>query len=334
MQIYWSGRTGSPALCGWRNDKFSTKIREVSGMRKAWLISALCTGCALGQQPAAVAQKPVVIQMSDGAETGPIGITTALAGPMGTVTGAPYSADTVTQRVQELADGNRIEQTTSGNVARDSQGRVRREESLLGLSSKNGDAPHIVMIDDPVAQVHWTLDAQRKTAMKMPIPGGKNGGFGAFGMMPPPIDAGKTFFYAQTGTVAASGGKNQVFVRSGAAPDDHDLVKTDLGTQTVEGVPAQGTRITRTIPAGQIGNIQPIVITTENWYSPALKVLVMSKSNDPRMGETSYKLTNIQRSEPAPGLFQPPDDYTVRDHHYTVRDRPGGVFINRENKEN
>jgi hypothetical protein len=110
-------------------------------------------------------------------------------------------------------------------------------------------------------------------------------------------------------------------------PSDDDVVKTDLGTQTIEGVPAQGTRITRTIPAGQIGNVQPIVITTENWYSPGLKVLVMSKSNDPRMGETSYKLTNIQRSEPAPSLFQPPDDYTVRD-------QPGGVFINRENKKN
>lgn len=295
-------------------------------MRKTLLISALCAGCVLGQTPA-VGQKHVMIQMGDAAELGPVGITTAFAGPMGTVGGAPYSAEAVTQRIQVLADGNRIEQTTSGNVARDSQGRVRRDEALPGLASKNGDAPHIVMIDDPVAQVHWTLDAQTKTAMKMAIPGGKNGGFDAFGMTPPPIGASKTFFYAQTGAVGASGGKNQVFVRSGNVPSDDDVVKTDLGTQTIEGVPAQGTRITRTIPAGQIGNVQPIVITTENWYSPGLKVLVMSKSNDPRMGETSYKLTNIQRSEPAPSLFQPPDDYTVRD-------QPGGVFINRENKKN
>jgi hypothetical protein len=301
-------------------------MNKESGMRKTLLISALCAGCVLGQTPA-VGQKHVMIQMGDAAELGPVGITTAFAGPMGTVAGAPYLADAITQRVQVLADGNRIEQTTSGNVARDSQGRVRRDEALPGLASKNGDAPHIVMIDDPVAQVHWTLDAQTKTAMKMAIPGGKTGGFGAFGMMPPPIGASKTFFYAQTGAVGASEGKNQVFVRSGNVPSDDDVVKTDLGTQTIEGVPAQGTRITRTIPAGQIGNVQPIVITTENWYSPGLKVLVMSKSNDPRMGETSYKLTNIQRSEPAPSLFQPPDDYTVRD-------QPGGVFINRENKKN
>lgn len=301
--------------------------REESGMRKVLLFSALCAGCALAQT-SATGQRQVVVQL-DPAEMGPVGITTALAGPMGTVAGAPYSAEAVTQRVQVLADGNRIEQTTSGSVARDGQGRMRRDESLPGLVSKNGDAPHIVMIDDPVAQVHWTLDAQTKTAMKLSIPGGKNGGFGAFGMMPPPppIGAGKTFFYTQTGTVTASGPKNQVVIRSGAAGDDHDVAKTDLGTQTVEGVPAQGTRITRTIPAGQIGNVQPIVITTESWYSPDLKVLVMSKSSDPRMGETMYKLTNIQRSEPAPSLFQPPDDYTVKD-------QPGNIVFNREDKKN
>jgi hypothetical protein len=301
-------------------------------MRKVFLISALCVGCALGQT-AGVGQKQVVIQAPDGAELGPIGITTALAGPMGTVTGAPYSADTMTQRVQVLADGNRIEQTISGSVARDGQGRMRRDEGLPGLASKNGDAPHIVMIDDPVAQVHWTLDAQTKTAMKMPIPGGKNGGFAALGMPPPPAGGGKTFLYFQTGTASVSGGKDkgfinkdEVFIKSGGALDDHDLAKTDLGTQTIEGVPAQGTRTTRTIPTGQIGNVQPIVITTESWYSPDLKVLVMSKSNDPRMGETTYKLTNIQRTEPSPSLFQPPDDYTVKQ-------QPGGLVIHRESKK-
>jgi hypothetical protein len=288
------------------------------------LISGLCAGCALGQTTAA-GQK-VAIQVGDAAEVGPVGITTALAGPMGTVAGAPYSAETSTQRIQILADGNRIEQATSGSVARDSHGRVRRDEGLPGLAAKNGDVPHIVMIDDPVAQVHWTLDAQTKTAMKMPIPGGKNGGFPALGMAPPPPGTTKTFFFVQAERLPPSGGKNQVFVKRDASTDDSELSKSDLGMQTIEGVPARGTRITRTIPVEQIGNLQPIVITTESWYSPDLKVLVMSKSNDPRIGETTYKLTNIQRSEPAPNLFQPPDDYTVKD-------QPGDVFFNREIKK-
>ncbi|MBV9303683.1 MAG: hypothetical protein JOY62_03355 [Acidobacteriaceae bacterium] len=301
-------------------------------MSRGLTVLFLCAGCALGQTAVTSGQKQVVVQVGDPAEFGPVGITTAIAGPMGTVPGAPYSAEVNTQRVQVLADGNRIEQTTSGSVARDSQGRVRRDEGLPGLTSSNGDAPHFVMIDDPVAQVHWTLDAQTKTAIKMPIPSGKNGAPGPFGMppIPPPMAETKSFFYVQGGPAANPGVADQVFIKnslSPVSPNDHDVSKTDLGAQTIEGVRANGTRITRTIPAGRIGNVQPIVITTESWYSPDLKVLMMSKSSDPRMGETVYKLTNIQRSEPAATLFHPPDDYTIKD-------QPGPVLVTRESKKN
>jgi hypothetical protein len=229
---------------------------------------------------------------------------------MGNVTGAPYSAQSTTERVQVLADGNRIVQTTSGDVSRDSQGRVRREESLPGLKTSDGEAPHIVMIDDPVAQVHWTLDAQRKTAIKLPLPNVKSGQVVAGSGVSPTKD----FFFASIGGAAASATMSSgAVVKNSALSSDIKAVKTDLGTQTIEGVPAQGTRVTRTIPAGQFGNEQPMTITTETWYSPDLKVLVMSKSSDPRMGDTTYTLTNIQRSEPAANLFQVPEDYAVKD---------------------
>ena len=295
-------------------------------MRNMLLISALAAASAFGQT-GVPGQKTVVVQMGDAAEFGPVGITTALAGPMEGVAGAPYSARVTTERVQVLADGNRIEQTTSGSIARDGQGRIRRDEALPGLKSDSGDAPHIVMIDDPVARVHWTLDAQTKTAMKIAMPAGKDAGIGPLGVPLPPPAGAKTFFYS-SGLPPVPPAKNQVFIRSGSnSSNDLNVTKTDLGMQKFETVQAQGTRITRTIPAGQIGNEQPIAITTETWYSPDLKVLVMSKSNDPRMGETTYKLTDIQRSEPAAGLFQPPDDYTIKD-------QPANRFIYHEEKKN
>jgi hypothetical protein len=261
------------------------------------------------------------------AEFGPIGITGAMAGPMATIAGAPYSAQAVTQRVQMLADGNRIEQSTSGSVARDSQGRVRRDEALPGLSGSNGDAPHLVMIEDPVAGVHWTLDAQTKTAVKMPsartkVLPVKPGVSGA--PVPPPPGPEDTFFF--TAAAPGPGPGVHIISKSEISPDSK-VNKTDLGTQNIEGVAAQGTRITRTIPAGTIGNDLPIVITTETWYSPELKVLVFSKTNDPRMGETTYKLTDIQRAEPAASLFQVPDDYTIRD-------QPANNFVYRVVKKN
>src|ERR1700761_1191951 len=124
------------------------------------IVIAILSAAAMLAQTASTSRDPgpqvqTAIRIGDAAEFGPIGITTAMAGPMNTVAGAPYSAEAVTERIQTLADGNRIEQTTSGSVARDSQGRVRRDEGLSGLTSPNGDAPHLVLIVDPIAGVHW-----------------------------------------------------------------------------------------------------------------------------------------------------------------------------------
>jgi hypothetical protein len=240
---------------------------------------------------------------------GPIGITAALAGPAATISGAPYSAQAVTQRVQVLADGNRITQTTTNNVARDSKGRVYREESLPGLGNNASDAPHLVLIEDPVAGEHITLDSSSKTAMKLPAAPMKKADEAAArnGLAPPSPDGTKSWFSSP------GPGLQQIRIVTDNKIDDAKATKTDLGTQTIEGVVAHGTRTTHTIPAGEMGNDLPIVITTETWYSPDLKVLVMSKSSDPRMGETTYKLTNLARAEPDPALFQIPADYTIKE---------------------
>jgi hypothetical protein len=76
-----------------------------------------------------------------------------------------------------------------------------------------------------------------------------------------------------------------------------------LGSQTMEGVVVNGVRTTHAIPAGQIGNDRPFSIVTEVWTSTDLKTIISSKRNDPRMGEQTFRLTNIVRGEPDPSLF-------------------------------
>jgi hypothetical protein len=92
---------------------------------------------------------------------------------------------------------------------------------------------------------------------------------------------------------------------------NENAVKEDLGKQNIEGVEAQGTRVAITIPAGEIGNERPIEIVNEHWYSTELQIDVMTRHSDPRTGETTYRLTNINRSEPSKSLFEVPSDYTV-----------------------
>ncbi len=208
------------------------------------------------------------------------------------VTGAPYSAQAVSETTQALADGNTINRKTTAAVARDSQGRTRREETLsnIGPWSTDGQARSMVFINDPVANANYVLDASRHTANKMAVPQ----------------------FRAHQKAVESSAASGDNVLHARKRLDSANIKKESLGTQTVGGVAAEGTRLTHTIPAGQIGNARPIDIVDEQWVSPDLKVVVMSKHTDPRSGTTTYTLTNIQRAEPDVSLFAVPSDYTVQ----------------------
>jgi hypothetical protein len=215
----------------------------------------------------------------------------------GPVEDAPYSAEIVSEVTQDLADGNRIERRTSGAVARDSRGRVRREHQLAAIGSvmPEGDA-RMVTISDPVADAHYSLDPMRKVAMRSRSPRVSG---------PTGVAAGPMIFSERIGPEMA------LEVRGEPEPPD---VKTEqLGTKEVEGVGAEGTRTTTTLPAGAIGNVRPIQIVSERWYSPELHVVVFSRRADPRFGETIYRLTNITRTEPDASLFQVPADYKRED---------------------
>ncbi|MCU1253934.1 MAG: hypothetical protein JWM83_233, partial [Candidatus Angelobacter sp.] len=109
--------------------------------------------------------------------------------------------------------------------------------------------------------------------------------------------------------------KRKVMIRTQGGPEKikalekegaEQVKHEELGTQTIEGLSAQGKRETVTIPAGRIGNERPIEIVTETWFSPDLHTMVLRKHSDPRLGETTYRLTEIKRTEPDASLFQPP----------------------------
>jgi hypothetical protein len=210
--------------------------------------------------------------------------------PWKVVTGAPYSADVNNSLMQTLADGNTIQRTTTGKAARDSQGRTYLQETITqGPLAQNGPAT-LTFITDPVAGYSYELNASTKTANRRPF------------------------------RTPDANGKRPPDAERHRGRDTADVVTSDLGTQNIGGVSAQGKSIAHTIPAGAIGNAQPIVSKSEVWYSPDLQIVVLSKRSDPRIGESTYTVTNISRNAPDAALFQVPADYTVRDG---FRGRPG-----------
>lgn len=207
------------------------------------------------------------------------------------VTGAAYSADVTDQTVQTLADGNTIQRTTTGHAARDSQGRTFLQQTITGGPLGQNAPTTLTFISDPVAGYSYVLNAATKTAVRRAI------------KTPPTGSAGQ--------------GPN------GVHPHSANRVETDLGTQSINGVSAQGKSVTHTIPAGEIGNAQPIVSTSETWYSPDLQIPILAKRNDPRSGQSTYSVSNIQRAEPAASLFQVPSDYTIQDAASIPHNRHG-----------
>jgi hypothetical protein len=243
------------------------------------------------------------------------------------VKNAPYSAQAVTETTQRLADGNRISHKTTATLYRDSEGRTRREETIsaIGPWASNAEPFQTIFINDPVSKTNLVLNSQNKTVEKMTSPqvrtvGASAGMMGAIGVTGGMVQARP----ANRVTTLTGPGEPATFAVSGFSPGsmvspDSNTKTEQLGAQTIEGVRAEGARTTVTLPAGSIGNDLPIDIVSERWYSPELQTVVMTKRNDPRMGETVYRLTNVIRSEPARSLFEAPADYTVVDEQQLKR---------------
>lgn len=219
-----------------------------------------------------------------------------LAGPV--VTDAPFSADATTTVTQVLGDGTRIEQTTTAKFFRDRTGRVRREQTILGLGALNagGNMQTITIDPDPGDGNAYTLDPSTRTARRVP----------RLGIA---LDGNMVMtFRTATGGVIVEGRTGRTGGRgAGGNPQTNE----SLGTRQFEGVRAVGRKSTSVIPIGQIGNDRAIEITDERWESPELRMLIYSRNSDPRTGVVEYKLTNINRSEPPADLFMIPSDYTI-----------------------
>jgi hypothetical protein len=210
-----------------------------------------------------------------------------------TVKGAPFSATATSETTSTLQDGSVIHRTSQVSMYRDSQGRSRHEATFTGFGplTASGTPKKMVMISDPVAGVHIMLDDEQKVAHQsaLHVHGGNS---------------------ANAQSAPAFEGKMQERMQKEEAAG---LLKTEsLGTQTINGILAEGTRTTHIIPAGQIGNEKALQVVSERWYSADLQIVLKSTRTDPRTGTTTYTISSIQRTEPAAALFAVPAGYSVQ----------------------
>ena len=228
--------------------------------------------------------------------------------PGAAVTGAPYSAEEVTEQVQTLADGTHISQPAPKvKYYRDSQGRTRTERTFPlppGAYAAAVEAPVFIEIFDPVTGARYTLEPRNHTARKISFPPPPP--------PPPPPNSANASANRVIRILPALATATPMYAPDAQAQRPQ-FSHEALGTETIEGVLAEGSRTTVVYPIGAVGNDRPITNVSETWMSPELRAVVLSKSSDPRSGDSTTRLTNISRSEPDASLFQIPADYEVID---------------------
>jgi hypothetical protein len=285
----------------------------------ALLLTALAAGVSVTEAQTAVG----FAVTPDGQAMSPFRASTVIESRI--TTGRPYSAEATTEFTQMLGDGNKIARKTTVRIFRDSDGRTRREELAADGTARS------ISIYDPVAHATYVLDpatrTARKSAVRVVYPATRAGvieqkmkvdekasteiavagSAGTRVMLVAPAD-----LPPHAVTEESRKRVTEVTVRGGAAiKRPEDVTEESLGQKLVEGVMADGKRVTTVLPAGTVGNQQPIRIVSEQWFSPDLEILVTTRHADPRSGDTSYTLTNIVRAEPQAGLFDVPADYSV-----------------------
>lgn len=218
------------------------------------------------------------------------------------VKGAPFSAQVILETSQTLASGVHLSHQMTGTLYRDSEGRTRQELPRDG-------APEIVLINDAVSGVRYNLHMFQHTASKIDINAARLN-------RELEMQARAKRENEERQQMEKANSINSKHAQGSSQPQRK---VESLGTQTFDGVQAEGTRFTITIPAGNEGNDQPFDIVSERWYSPDLQVVVMGKRSDPRNGEAVYRLANINRSEPSHSLFEAPADFTVTEQKMEPR---------------
>jgi hypothetical protein len=190
----------------------------------------------------------------------------------------PFSAKVELELVNQLQDGTLITHTTYNIDARDSQGRTRNE-ARNWFNPAEGTEPRLTRIElyDPASKIRTNLFPLTKTARQWNV------------SAPTP----NTTPAAQTPS------------------SKPETSKENIGSDSVEGLPVRGVRVSQTYAPGALGNDRPLTIVTEYWYSEDLKINLLTKRTDPRYGVQTVRVTNLVRQEPDASLFAISDDYKI-----------------------
>lgn len=258
-----------------------------SAIRVLDLVLLTSTGLFAAQALAAQSLTPCVHQVSFSMERELFPVT------RGNVRAA-YTA-TVKQSYEEtLVDGNTIHWTVESVQARDETGRTMRQFVEGCDADSGGPSPLRIRttIFDPASKTNTSWNTgpgtmALTTIIHQPEPFN--------GQIPP---------------------NWKDIPRTPTTPYKPQITREDLGTRTIAGIEATGTRQTEIVPAGFYGNDLPFKIVHETWMNTQNHVTLFAIDDDPRnFGHRTWEVESLTIGPPDPSLFTPPAGYKVWDQN-------------------
>lgn len=209
-----------------------------------------------------------------------------------------YTAEFKGTLVQTLANGTAVTSESFTTQARDSQGR-----SVMATTQQQEEQASFttVHVDDPVTgtQMDWSSDRKKVTIVKLP-PTDERHGCWSSAATHLTIHYNPKSWSVKAISPAPPGSSGQDMT-----------VYEDLGVLTILSIEAHGRRSTETTPAGAAGNDQPLITITENWTADGYPFQLRNTMDDPSHGREERELVKLDRGEPDPALFQPPEGYQI-----------------------
>lgn len=200
------------------------------------------------------------------------------------VTGKPILATITITHTENLPD-NTISNTTNGTFARGADGSTYRNVKFaaIGPWAASGKAQEFTYIRNVTNGTQYIVNVTKGTYREFPIRDRKL----------PREEKKDRPNRSNSDNETVTDKPNEMYL-------DHD---------TNTAYPVDYRKVVRTIPAGAIGNLNALVITSERWYSTALDLLLKETHTDPRFGTTTYQLSKIGQT-PASSLFIPDPSFT------------------------
>ena len=224
----------------------------------------------------------------------------AVAGAQGTklppapplITGQPYVGERVSTSTLRLADGTTIQREGTSFEARNGQGWMVSRIAFRGdpLMPSRGEQ-FTTTIYDPNTRTSTTWCTCGKSA--------KVKHYGEPRRLPPehiPNEDGM-----------------DVYLSDGPGTSRMKYHTEPLPSQMIMGIEARGSKSVRTIPAGVDGNDHDLTTTIESWYSPELKLALITIIDDPIKGLRKLEFRNLKRTEPDLAPYRVPPGYVLQD---------------------